>query len=160
LLSHLRSYERYDEPETLPYSIRPFCPMSADAGQTADDAVGATQFPDIRQMPFGCHDPGTPSSRAGGCRGFIGQPVERSQRQVRRRRLRRVPSGVPPSSPAVASPPAIGFGVPHHDRGDHTRGSCPMCPLLAPAPSRQRRLEQAIRNLATLIDERISAVWR
>jgi len=22
LLSHLRSYERYDEPETLPYSIR------------------------------------------------------------------------------------------------------------------------------------------
>jgi hypothetical protein len=33
LLSHLRSYERYDEPETLPYSIRPFCPMSADAGQ-------------------------------------------------------------------------------------------------------------------------------
>ena len=23
LLSHLRSYERYDEPETLPYSIRP-----------------------------------------------------------------------------------------------------------------------------------------
>ena len=32
LLSHLRSYERYDEPETLPYSIRPFCPMSADAG--------------------------------------------------------------------------------------------------------------------------------
>src|SRR3954467_10431656 len=33
LLSHLRSYERYDEPETLPYSIRPFCPMSADGGQ-------------------------------------------------------------------------------------------------------------------------------
>jgi hypothetical protein len=32
LLSHLRSYERYDEPETLPYSIRPFCPMSADGG--------------------------------------------------------------------------------------------------------------------------------
>src|SRR3954463_354922 len=30
LLSHLRSCERYDEPETLPYSIRPFCPMSAD----------------------------------------------------------------------------------------------------------------------------------
>jgi hypothetical protein len=24
---------RYDEPETLPYSIRPFCPMSADGGQ-------------------------------------------------------------------------------------------------------------------------------
>jgi hypothetical protein len=23
----------YDEPETIPYSIRPFCPMSADAGQ-------------------------------------------------------------------------------------------------------------------------------
>jgi hypothetical protein len=35
LLSHLRSYERYDEPETLPYSIRPFCPMSADGGQSA-----------------------------------------------------------------------------------------------------------------------------
>src|SRR4029077_13736113 len=33
LLSHLRSCERYDEPETLPYSIRPFCPMSADGGQ-------------------------------------------------------------------------------------------------------------------------------
>ena len=33
LLSHLRSYERYDEPETLPYSIRPFCPMSAVGGQ-------------------------------------------------------------------------------------------------------------------------------
>jgi hypothetical protein len=33
LLSHLRSYERYDEPETLPYSIRPFCPMSADVRQ-------------------------------------------------------------------------------------------------------------------------------
>ena len=30
LLSHLRSYERYDEPETLPFSIRAFCPMSAD----------------------------------------------------------------------------------------------------------------------------------
>ena len=26
LLSHLRSCERYDEPETLPYSIRPFRP--------------------------------------------------------------------------------------------------------------------------------------
>ena len=24
---------RYDEPDTLPYSIRPFCPMSADGGQ-------------------------------------------------------------------------------------------------------------------------------
>ena len=35
LLSHLRSYECYDEPETLPYSIRPFCPMSADGGQWA-----------------------------------------------------------------------------------------------------------------------------
>src|SRR3954454_21480 len=33
LLSHLRSYERYDEPETLPYSIHPVCPMSADGGQ-------------------------------------------------------------------------------------------------------------------------------
>src|SRR3954469_4129297 len=32
LLSHLRSYERYDEPETLPYSIHPVCPMSADGG--------------------------------------------------------------------------------------------------------------------------------
>src|SRR3954462_12287980 len=34
--------KRYDEPETLPYSIRPFCPMSADAGQVADEpfAVG------------------------------------------------------------------------------------------------------------------------
>ena len=28
LLSHLSSYERYDEPETLAYSIRPCCPMS------------------------------------------------------------------------------------------------------------------------------------
>jgi hypothetical protein len=33
LLSHLRSYECYDEPETLPYSIHPVCPMSADGGQ-------------------------------------------------------------------------------------------------------------------------------
>ena len=32
-LSHLRSYERYDEPETLPSSIRPFGPMSADLRQ-------------------------------------------------------------------------------------------------------------------------------
>src|SRR4051812_30258813 len=32
LLSHLRSYERYDEQEPLLYSTRPFCPMSADAG--------------------------------------------------------------------------------------------------------------------------------
>jgi hypothetical protein len=43
LLSHLRSYERYDEPETLPYSIRPFCPMSADGGQVSsiDRLIGA-----------------------------------------------------------------------------------------------------------------------
>jgi hypothetical protein len=40
LLSHLRSYERYDEPETLPYSIRPFCPMSADAGQSRRKEIG------------------------------------------------------------------------------------------------------------------------
>jgi hypothetical protein len=40
LLSHLRSYERYDEPETLPYSIRPFCPMSADAGQPPRRLIG------------------------------------------------------------------------------------------------------------------------
>ena len=33
LLSHLRSCERYDEPETLPYSIHPVCPMTADGGQ-------------------------------------------------------------------------------------------------------------------------------
>jgi hypothetical protein len=32
LLSHLRSCERYDEPETLPYSINPLCPISADGG--------------------------------------------------------------------------------------------------------------------------------
>jgi hypothetical protein len=37
LLSHLRSYERYDEPETLPYSIRPFCPMSADGGHATTE---------------------------------------------------------------------------------------------------------------------------
>ena len=36
LLSHLRSCERYDEPETLPYSIRR--PMSADGGQSAPTA--------------------------------------------------------------------------------------------------------------------------
>ena len=36
LLSHLRSCERYDEPETLPYSIHPVCPMSADGGQLVD----------------------------------------------------------------------------------------------------------------------------
>jgi hypothetical protein len=34
LLSHLRSCERYDEPETLPYSIHPVCPMSPDGGQS------------------------------------------------------------------------------------------------------------------------------
>src|SRR3954453_6003287 len=39
LLSHLRSYERYDEPETLPYSIPPFCPMSADGGYLIFDAL-------------------------------------------------------------------------------------------------------------------------
>src|SRR3979409_2454755 len=32
LLSHLRSCERYDEPETLPYSIHPVCPLSAGGG--------------------------------------------------------------------------------------------------------------------------------
>jgi hypothetical protein len=31
LLSHLRSCERYDEPETLPYSIHPVCPMALTA---------------------------------------------------------------------------------------------------------------------------------
>jgi hypothetical protein len=33
MLSHLRSCERYDEPETLPSSIRLICPTSADGGQ-------------------------------------------------------------------------------------------------------------------------------
>ena len=33
MLSHLRSFERYDEPETIPSSIRPICLMSADGGQ-------------------------------------------------------------------------------------------------------------------------------
>src|SRR5271156_4021973 len=33
LLSHLRSCERYDEPETLPCSICQFCLTSADGGQ-------------------------------------------------------------------------------------------------------------------------------
>jgi hypothetical protein len=32
LLSHLRSCERYDEPETLPSSICQFCLTSADGG--------------------------------------------------------------------------------------------------------------------------------
>jgi len=36
LMPHLRSCERYDEPETLPYSIHPVCPMSADGGQPCD----------------------------------------------------------------------------------------------------------------------------
>ena len=40
LLSPLRSCERYDEPETLPYSIHPVCPMSADGGQEL-------MFPDL-----------------------------------------------------------------------------------------------------------------
>src|SRR5271155_1593930 len=35
LLSHLRSCERYDEPETLPSSICQFCLMGADGGQCA-----------------------------------------------------------------------------------------------------------------------------
>ncbi len=33
MLSHLRPFERYDEPETLPCSIRLICLMSADGGQ-------------------------------------------------------------------------------------------------------------------------------
>src|SRR5580704_5822161 len=33
MLSHLRSCERYDEPETLPSSICLICPTSADGGQ-------------------------------------------------------------------------------------------------------------------------------
>ena len=41
LLSHLRSYERYDEPETLPYSIHPVCPMSADGGQRRREGAAA-----------------------------------------------------------------------------------------------------------------------
>ena len=32
-LSHLRSFEGYDEPEILPSSTRPICPIGADAGQ-------------------------------------------------------------------------------------------------------------------------------
>jgi hypothetical protein len=32
MLSYRRSFERYDEPETIPSSIRPFCLMSADGG--------------------------------------------------------------------------------------------------------------------------------
>jgi hypothetical protein len=48
LLSHLRSYERYDEPETLPYSIRPFCPMSADVRQIAS-------VNEVRQTTFYAH---------------------------------------------------------------------------------------------------------
>src|SRR5207344_2206586 len=32
MLSHLRSCERYDEPETLPSSICLICPTSADGG--------------------------------------------------------------------------------------------------------------------------------
>jgi hypothetical protein len=37
LLSHLRSCERYDEPETLPSSICQFCLTSADGGQSYVD---------------------------------------------------------------------------------------------------------------------------
>jgi hypothetical protein len=35
MLSHLRSCERYDEPETLPSSIPLICLMSADGGQAS-----------------------------------------------------------------------------------------------------------------------------
>jgi hypothetical protein len=41
MLSHLRSCERYDEPETLPSSICLFCPTSADGGQVAVSATEA-----------------------------------------------------------------------------------------------------------------------
>jgi hypothetical protein len=40
LLSHLRSCERYDEPETFPYSIHPVCPMSADGGHLLEKLCG------------------------------------------------------------------------------------------------------------------------
>jgi hypothetical protein len=43
LLSHLRSCERYDEPETFPSSIRPFCPMSADGGHKDARYKNATE---------------------------------------------------------------------------------------------------------------------
>jgi signal transduction histidine kinase len=36
MLSHLRSCERYDEPETLPSSICLICPTSADGGHPLD----------------------------------------------------------------------------------------------------------------------------
>ena len=35
MLSHLRSCERYDEPETLPSLICLICPTSADGGHAA-----------------------------------------------------------------------------------------------------------------------------
>ena len=39
LLSHLRSMNVTMSQKTLPYSIRPFCPMSADGGHSAELAV-------------------------------------------------------------------------------------------------------------------------
>ena len=40
MLSHLRSCERYDEPETLPSSICLICPTSADGGHPDKFYVG------------------------------------------------------------------------------------------------------------------------
>ena len=48
LLSHLRSCECYDEPETLPYSVHPVCPMSADGGQLVDHENEIFAFPNGR----------------------------------------------------------------------------------------------------------------
>src|SRR5204862_5842968 len=42
MLSHLRSCERYDEPETLPSSTCLICPTSADGGQAW------SQLPNVR----------------------------------------------------------------------------------------------------------------
>jgi hypothetical protein len=46
MLSHLRSCERYDEPETLPSSICLICPTSADGGQSS--LAGYLAWPDYR----------------------------------------------------------------------------------------------------------------
>ena len=44
MLSHLRSVERYDEPETIPSSIRPFCLMSR---QLTADSAGPDRAADV-----------------------------------------------------------------------------------------------------------------
>jgi hypothetical protein len=52
LLSHLRSCERYDEPETLPSSIGQFRLTSADGGQLIDRVIADKMLICGAHFPF------------------------------------------------------------------------------------------------------------